>query len=334
MITEEIRNAAEGVNKKSLFTWLENEVMSSGLPEEEKSIFLKKLFSLKETEVNVLIAGATGSGKSSTINALFGRNVAKVGTSVFPETLEIEIHRLENLVIWDTPGFGDGIHNDNEHAQIIRNKLNEEDKDGNALIDLVLVIVDGSSRDLGTTYEMINKVIIPALGEDNCDRLLVAINQADMALKGRYWNAENCEPEEELIRFLEEKAASVKQRIYEETGVLTEPVCYSAGYTDENGVQSKPYNIVKLIHYIVEKTSEEKKAVMTDNLLHGMWAENEDVFDEDDIDEEFEDANIIDAFERGYSFGEKILGIPGGVVAGLVTSTVKLLKNIIGVVLE
>lgn len=34
-----------------------------------------------------MITGATGSGKSSTINALFNMEVAKVGVGVNPETM-------------------------------------------------------------------------------------------------------------------------------------------------------------------------------------------------------------------------------------------------------
>ncbi len=341
MITE------ENLERKSLFTELENAIVESDLQETDKSAFLKKLFSLKDRKVNVLIVGSTGCGKSSTINALFGRNVSKVGTSVHPETAEIEVHELDNLVIWDTPGLGDGKDNDEEHADIICDKLNETDEDGNALIDLVLVIIDGSTRDYGTTFELINKVIIPTLGKENCDRMLVAINQADLAMKGRFWDAEKAEPEEPLLRFLEEKAASVKQRIYEETGVETEPVFYSAGYTDEDGVQTKPYNIVKLVHYIVGKTSEEKRIVMADNLFRGIWAENgpfskvmefmknlingKGADEDDEDDDEEDDDDLIGAFEKGYAVGEKILGIPGGVVGGVVSGTVRIIKDIISV---
>ena len=54
------------------------------------------------------------------------------------------------------------------------------------IIDLVLVILDAGSRDLGTSYELINQVIIPNIGKDAKDRVLIAINQADVAMKGRY----------------------------------------------------------------------------------------------------------------------------------------------------
>ena len=55
------------------------------------------------------------------------------------------------------------------------------------IIDLVLVLLDGGSWDLGTSYELINDVIINTLkksGEGCTDRLLVAINQCDMVMKG------------------------------------------------------------------------------------------------------------------------------------------------------
>ena len=131
---------------------------------------------LKEQKMNIMITGATGCGKSSTINAMFDTEVAKVGVGVDPETMDIEKYELDNLVLWDTPGLGDGRDADNRHARKIIEKLSEVDENGNALIDLVLVIVDGSTRDLGTSYRLINSVIIPNLGADKKDRILVAIN--------------------------------------------------------------------------------------------------------------------------------------------------------------
>lgn len=39
----------------------------------------KKVLALKHKKINLLITGATGCGKSSTINAMFDTEVAKVG---------------------------------------------------------------------------------------------------------------------------------------------------------------------------------------------------------------------------------------------------------------
>ena len=201
----------------------------SDMSEEAKKHLLMSINKLKHTKINILITGATGCGKSSTINALFGTEKAKVGQGVNPETMDMNKFELNNIVLWDSPGLGDGKEADRRHAKNIIDKLYEKDSDGNALIDLVLVILDGSSRDLGTSFELINNVIIPNLGEDR-SRLLIAINQADMAMKGRYWNVEKNQPEVELINFLNEKVESTRRRIKEATGVDVEPIYYSAGY--------------------------------------------------------------------------------------------------------
>ena len=167
---------------------MENDIINAKIDEVEKNKLLKNVMRMKEQKINIMITGTTGCGKSSTINALFDTEVAKVGVGVDPETMEIEKYELDNLILWDTPGLGDGKEADNRHAKNIIKKLAEVDNKGNALIDLVLVILDGSSRDLGTSYELINNVIIPNLGEDKENRILVAINQADMAMKGRNWD--------------------------------------------------------------------------------------------------------------------------------------------------
>ena len=231
---------------------------NESINEQDKTILLRNIAKIKNTKVNILITGATGCGKSSTINALFDTQDAKVGQGVDPETMDIAKYELDNIVLFDSPGLGDGKEKDISHAKNIINKLKELDKENNPIIDLVLVILDGSSRDLGTSFELINNVIIPSLG-DNTGRLLIAINQADMAMKGRYWNEESNEPEPELIKFLDEKVQSTKNRVKEATGVDVEPIYYSAGYKDGDKKQN-PYNLSKLflqyyVSYKRRKTS-------------------------------------------------------------------------------
>eukprot|EP00731_Ephydatia_muelleri_P037539 Em0500g1a len=63
-------------------------------------------------EVNILVTGKTGVGKSTLVNILVGEEVAKVGETLFPETVDVNPYRLENFhgsgVVWDTPGLQDG----------------------------------------------------------------------------------------------------------------------------------------------------------------------------------------------------------------------------------
>lgn len=174
---------------------LSKQIRDAHMPEKEKNMMLKQFLKQKEEKLNIMITGATGCGKSSTINALFGENKAKVGMGVDPETMEITKYNLDNVILWDSPGLGDGKEADIKHSKNIINKLLERDDKGDYLIDLVLVILDGSTRDLGTSYDLINNVIIPNLGEEKDSRILIAINQCDVAMKGRYWNYENNEPE-------------------------------------------------------------------------------------------------------------------------------------------
>ena len=241
---------------RDIFQELGAAFQALNIDETQKMILMGNLHKLQNQKLNIMITGATGSGKSSTINAMFRREVAKVGVGVDPETMDITKYTLNNMILWDSPGLGDGKEADTRHAKNIISKLNERDSDGNALIDLVLVILDGSTRDLGTSYELINSVIIPNLGDNKEQRILVAINQCDMAMKGKHWDSVNNKPDEVLTKFLDEKAESVRRRIREGTGVDIEPVYYSAGYKDGDE-QQNPYNLSKLL-YLIQHTSKKK----------------------------------------------------------------------------
>ena len=241
------------------FMTLINEAISKDVSNEDERVRLEKIMlRLRDDQANIMIVGGTGVGKSSTINALFDTSDAKVGVGVDPETINIDRYEMGNLVLWDTPGLGHGIKEDQRHRKNIVNKLMERDSSGkHLLIDLVLVLVDASNRDMGTSYELIDLIINSYAHKD---RIIIGLNQCDMAMKGRFWNFRENRPEPQLTDFLKQKADSIQRRIRDTNNLDIEPVYYSAGYTDGKESQ-KPYNISRLF-YLIVKNLKSQKAIM------------------------------------------------------------------------
>jgi GTP-binding protein HSR1-related len=216
----------------------------------------KKLEKARFMPLDVMVTGVTGAGKSTTLNTIFRKNVAIVGNGVDPETMSLEFFYSLNDVfrLWDTPGLGDGVKNDEIHKRKLVNLLYKTySLDGNVYgwVDLAIVVLEGLNRDMGSTYTLLNEVIVPNI---QADRILVAINQADMAMKGRHWNKETNEPDEILIEFLEKQASSIQNRVKEATGVtIRKPVYYSAEYG---------YNIEKLLDFIIDNMIVERRPLV------------------------------------------------------------------------
>lgn len=295
------------------------------LSEDAKAQVIRNLAKLKDTKVNILVTGATGCGKSSTINAIFKDNKAKVGQGSDPETMSITKYEYDNIVLFDSPGLGDGKDADIRHSKGIIDKLYEKDRNGDMLIDLVLVILEGGSRDLGTSFELINNVIIPNLGDDK-KRLLIAVNQADMAMHGRNWNHNKNEPEPVLVKFLEEKIASTRKRIKEATNVDVEPIYYAAGYKDGDSTQN-PYNLSKLLYCIVTHTKPEKRAVFIQDINRNdaMWK------DDDKLKNYREETrnSMLDSIKSSASKGAEVGESIGGALFG---KTGSVLGKVVGTV--
>lgn len=360
--------AGEGTIKENmddLRDILEDEIIKRNCSDEEKKALLKRLRTFCDSETNIMLVGATGCGKSSTINALFACGeqdfkaaqgetgadedasadgeeskrpkyveVAKVGTKADPETKDIEKYRIGNLVLWDTPGLGDGTEIDEHHKEVITELLREEDEEGNALIDLVLVILDGSTRDLGTSYRILNDVIIPEL-KDETGRILVALNQADIAMKtGRHWDYEKNEPDETLIQFLNEKVDSIRVRIKEDSNLDVSPVYYCAGYEEESGDVVRPYNLSKLLYYILEAIPAQKRIAVMEgiNTDSDNYEHNDDEMDyNEEVKESFFDSfdYISDGVDKGAEIGGTILGIPGAIVGAFFGGFVGCVRSIL-----
>lgn len=198
---------------------------------------------------DVMVTGVTGAGKSTTLNAIFQKEVATVGKGVAPETMDLDSYRLnDSFRLWDTPGLGDGKEKDKEHSKKLIDLLYKDYGENHGFIDLVLVIIEGSGRDMGTIYKLLNDIIVPNFQKD---RVLVAINQADISMKGRHWDYRNNKPEQILLDFLEDKATSIQRRVNESTGVkIKKPIYYSAEYD---------YNIEKLLDLLIDNMPREKR---------------------------------------------------------------------------
>ena len=200
--------------------------------------------------LDVMVTGVTGAGKSTTLNTFFQKYVAKVGDGVDPETMELDAYSLNDyLRLWDTPGLGDGVDKDEIHKKKIIELLNKTYTDDGreyGFIDMVLVIIEGANRDMGTTYKILNDVIVPNISKY---RILVLINQADMAMKGRHWDYKLNKPDE----FLDKQVSSIKERVKEATGVqILKPVYYSAEYG---------YNVEKVFDFIIENMPIDRRKI-------------------------------------------------------------------------
>lgn len=240
-----------------------------------KSIIKEAIQTLLKREVNLLIVGETGVGKSSTIQALFDIGV-EVGAGMKPTTMEISKYHKENLTIYDSPGLGE--EKDEEHKRKILNLLEEKDSEGKMLIDLVLVLLDFSHRDFGTAYKFINEVIPQELKQE--ERVIIALNKCDKVDTGE-WNKEENKPDTEMKEYLDGQIKVVQERI-EQGGDFKlgdSIVYYSAGKHNAKGERTRePYNIAKLFYYILQHIPTQKRVALVSRRnqeeLHSNKAEN------------------------------------------------------------
>lgn len=205
--------------------------------------------------LDVMVTGVTGAGKSTTLNAFFQKTVAKVGDGVDPETMELDSYELNDFFrVWDTPGLGDGVEIDKIHKKKMIDLLYKTYTSDGAtygFIDMVIVIIEGANRDMGTTYTLLNEVVIPNIKKD---RIFVVINQADVAMKGRHWNYSTSTPDAQLLSFLDEQAYSIQNRVKEATGIrIMKPVYYSAEYG---------WNVQKVFDFIIDNMPTKRRTLM------------------------------------------------------------------------
>jgi uncharacterized protein len=235
----------EGFGSKMDQFWFCDEPCIRYWLENYSSEYIKfKMKSLSYDILDVLMIGATGVGKSSTINALFRRNMTQVGHGVDPQTSKLDSFLLSNSIrVWDSPGLGDTAGYDTKYRKLLKDKLNTRIKNDElyGFVDIIVVVLEAGRKDLGTVISLLTEVVVPHLNDEK--RIIIALNQADFVLNGNHFDYNSCMPSVELVSFLEEKAVSIQQRLKNATG-LSLPVNY---YSAETG-----YNLTKFLDCIIE----------------------------------------------------------------------------------
>lgn len=229
----------------------------NGLTNEQKEKIIEKY---KESDkiVHILFIGKTGVGKSSTINALFGVEEAKVGDLVISCTQEIEEYKFcKNLIIYDSPGIGEPSKDIINKKKIV-DYLNKKDDNGNLLIDKAIFILDSNDLAYEESINFINQDLMPILGDTK--RLLIALNKIDQFKCGYLFDKENNKPTKELDEIMKQKIKDIKKHLKKDCDIIY----YCAGFEFKGKRIISPYNI-NIFHDNIIKDMELGKRVAVYN---------------------------------------------------------------------
>ena len=133
--------------------------------------------------VKILFAGKAGAGKSSLINGLVGRTIAKEGAGAQPVTgvsalenpYECEIptnHSLVRIRIWDSPGLQDGYQDDEIHLERLRVVLSQ--------VDLLVYCINSNERFDNSAQIALRKFV--SLKPDIWSHTVIVLTQANLII--------------------------------------------------------------------------------------------------------------------------------------------------------
>ncbi|KXF82627.1 GTPase [Enterovibrio coralii] len=253
------------------------EVSQSSLIDEfKKAVLQLRMHELEGHPLNVMFAGPQGVGKTATIKAMFGE--AFTASGELDVTTGILRYQAGELVVWDYPGLSGNKDHDKLLEMQIGATLSENDADGNPLIDMVVVVMDAAERNLNDGYRLITEVIVPALGSEFDNRLVVALNKIDVASYAYDWDFVMDSPSPEVEIWPESTATLLRHCLLDESGLEIAPVCIAAELTRQ-GESTRPFNLMKLMAAMLEKLPAEKKLTLIDTPLNQQslaWFDGDD----------------------------------------------------------
>ncbi|KXF82626.1 GTPase family protein [Enterovibrio coralii] len=241
----------------SFFAEVSQHISASTTIEDDYKIRIQqRIAALSSESLNILMVGAENVGKSTTLSALFGEHD---WTNDAPNKSMIVRNDLAQLTLWEAR-----LPSDSDNPQQATNELgsllSESDEQGRPLVDLVLVVLDATSNNLESCYRDISDTLVPMLGRQTENRLMVLMNKADKVAQNIRGTASNQLMPLDAEIWLDCTAATIRYRLIHNTGVQTRPIAYSALAGDSPA--NRPYNLMKVVARMMVTLPEEKRLLL------------------------------------------------------------------------
>lgn len=206
----------------------------------------------EERPPTVAVVGASGTGKSSTLNALFGQRLpvshSVRGTVAFTQ-FKLHAHPRDPLfrplpfVFMDAPGLGEDLRKDPEYLEAYDKHLPE--------CDLILWIVSARNRALALDQQFLQR-----FGTFS-ERIILGINQVDIVHPNN-WDARTNLPSPEQEAIIDTIVEDRRQRLSTIVNRELMTVAYSA---------EKRWRLVELLNAVMSACASERR-FMFDMLSH------------------------------------------------------------------
>lgn len=206
-----------------------------------------------EPPPKIAVIGATGVGKSATINALFGagHEVSHTQAQTQEEAaVELKIETLEGekgaLIVYDMPGLGESQAKRSQHLATYRRVLQE--------VDVALWILDANYREIESIQNYLTNEIRD-MNPKLVEPMVFALNKVDLVHPGETaWHPLANLPSEEQERNIKARLYDVQVKIREAVPGWTGTVIgYSA---------TKRYNLPQLFAVMLESVPKKRQWVV------------------------------------------------------------------------
>ena len=205
-------------------------------PEQEEMI-MKRFNDKLNYKPKVAIFGKTGAGKSSLVNALFGKEVVEVN-DIERCTIKVSKQDLGGMYLYDCPGIGESEHADAEYRKMYKELLPE--------IDVILWVLKGDDRAFAVDLEFYQKIIALCTTNKSDFPLYFVVNQVDKIEPFRKWDEEHHCPGNEQIPNIQHKVRYV-------AGVFDYPVNKVVAVS-----ANEKYGLYELLNVITMNLPEDK----------------------------------------------------------------------------
>ena len=268
----------------------------------------------KSQSVNIFVTGKTGAGKSTLVNALVGRKIAKEGGTQDPMTSSVDCHRETDngitVSVWDSPGLQDGTQREEEYIQDIKTKCTD--------IDIRVICINVSATRFTADSKELKALqkLTEAFGKPFWNHAVIALTFAnELEMKNDDMRRVRKKNPAELSRLFRKKVAEWEAKI---RAMLIDHIKLNPDLVHKIQIiptgYRKPPSLPDRRHWLSSfwfavLRSTHKKAQPALMILN----QSRLVFEPDQVSKEEEDKYLEEQSlifsERGYSVGEEV-GIP------------------------